>query len=650
MKFKLSFLSIVSALATGGAGIQAATANEGAQADSLNDALADQLQYVLEAQERYIVKFKGAAGETSTPERGHGFGQAQNNTGGFEQHAATQAVTQVAGRIHKVMEKRGVVVASLDTEGVRQLKQRGDVESVSPDPIRVPLAQTTPYSYDMVGATGLVQSDLTAKKVCVIDTGIDAGHEDLPGRNNGLTGSTTGSQVGNWYEDGYGHGTHVAGTIAAYDNSYGSVGVFPGVNMHVVKVFNDNGSWTYASSIIGALDDCAAAGAEVVNMSLGGSGSSSYENQAMQEFESQGILMVAAAGNDGNSNKSYPASYDSVMSVAALGMEGNRAGYSQYNNKVEIAAPGTRIFSTRPNDNYTKLSGTSMATPHVAGGAALIWSFFPQCTSSDVRNALTATAMDKGAAGRDDYYGYGMLQVNAAYDHLQASCGGGGGGGGTGSEPVTVTKSDLSADTYHWNRFSVSVPEGTDSFTVEISGGSGDADLYVNEGSKPRYSTYDCRPMENGNNEVCTFDVPNAGQWYIGIRAASPYSGVTMQYSLDGGGQTTPDPEPDPDPGTDPVEVVKTDLSASENGWSRFSTAIPDGTTTLNVEISGGTGDADLYVKYGSIPKYRSYDCRPYTSGNEEVCTIELPEAGEWHFGVRADKPYTGVTLKYSYQ
>lgn len=637
MKLKLSVISLLSALTASGLGLHSASATENQAPETLNNALADQLQYVLEAQDRYIIKFRSAARADLT--RG-------NESAEFDVAAATDAVTQIAGRVHKIMEKRGVVVATLDRAAVTTLSQRADVESISADPVRMPLSQTVPYSYAVIQATQLVQSDTTAKKVCVVDSGIDGNHEDLPNRNSGLTGSTTGSQVGNWYNDGYGHGTHVAGTIGAYNNGFGSVGVYPGVNMHIVKVFNDNGSWTYASSIIEAIDQCAEAGAEVVNMSLGGPGSSNYESQALAEYESQGILMVAAAGNDGNSTKSYPASYDAVMSVGALGTGGGKAGYSQYNEQVEITAPGTRIYSTRPGDGYTKLSGTSMATPHVAGGAALVWSYFPQCTNAEVRSALTATALDKGDPGRDDYYGHGLLQVDSAYAYLDNS---GCGDSQSGNETVVVEETDLAAGRYQWNRFAVTIPEGTNTFTVEIAGGTGNANLYVKEGSIPKYSSFDCRSNEAGNNELCTFEAPEAGEWHIGIRARTAYEGVTLKYTLDGGQQPAPEPDPDPDPGTDPVEVVQTDLAADTNGWERFTVAIPEGATTFNVEIANGTGNADLYVKFGSKPKYRSYDCRPNVSGNTEMCSFDAPEAGVWHMGVRAGQPYTGVTLTYSY-
>jgi serine protease len=352
-----------------------------------------------------------------------------------------------------------------------------------------------------------------------------------------LSGNANNSAVGNWYNDGNGHGTHVAGTIGAYDNNEGVIGVYPGVSMHIVKIFDDNGQWTFASDLIDAIQQCQDAGSNVVNMSLGGGSSSTTERNAMQSFTDAGMLLVAAAGNDGNSAKSYPASYDAVMSVAAVDSNENRASYSQYNNQVEIAAPGSAVQSTYPTNTYASLSGTSMATPHVAGGAALVWSYFPQCSNTQIRNALNATAKDKGSAGRDNFYGYGLMQLADAYNYLNTNgCSGGGTGGGgsePGVEPVSGQLTGLSGTRRNWDRYQWTIPEGVSRMTVTIGGGSGDADLYMKFGSQPETNSYDCRPYQNGNNEVCTFDAPAAGTWHIGIRAYSTYSGVTLNYSYE---------------------------------------------------------------------------------------------------------------------
>jgi len=486
------------------------------------------------AEERYIVTFKaGIAEETESGLET----TSKANPRAMSVASVKSAIQRVGGKTHKVMSRHGMASVTLNKKALNALMKNKDIE-VAPDPKRHLMAQTTPYGYNMVQANQLFQSDTSARKVCIIDTGYNLGHPDLPGQNDGVTGQGNNSAVGNWYNDGNGHGTHVAGTIAAFDNTEGVIGVYPGVNLHIVKIFDDSGSWTYASDIITAIDQCQDAGADVVNMSLGGAGSSSAEANAMQGFVDDNILLVAAAGNDGNSSLSYPASYDAVVSVAAVDSGKNRASYSQYNAQVEISGPGSSVYSTYPSSSYATLSGTSMATPHVAGAAALVWSFHPQCSASQIRNALNATAEDRGSAGRDNYYGYGLVRVGEANSYLNNNgCDGSGGGGGTptepGVEPVSGQLTGLSGSRSAWDRYTWTIPAGVSTMTIQIAGGSGDADLYVRYGSQPTTSAYNCRPYKSGNNEVCTFTAPEAGTWHIGLRAYSTYSNVTMSYSYE---------------------------------------------------------------------------------------------------------------------
>lgn len=170
-----------------------------------------------------------------------------------------------------------------------------------------------------------------------------------------------------------------------------------------------------------------------------------------------------------------------------------------------------------------------MATPHVSGVAALVWSHHPSCTAAQMRNALNMTAKDKGASGRDTSYGYGIVQAKAAVDAITA-----------GGCDVIIDPPDGNGETHTglakssgWERFSFAMPAGVSSLTVTISGGTGDADLYVNEGNRPTTSRWDCRPYDYGNDEVCTFSNPGAGTWHIGVRAYSAFSGVTLNWNYE---------------------------------------------------------------------------------------------------------------------
>jgi serine protease len=372
----------------------------------------------------------------------------------------------------------------------------------------------------------------------------------------GLVTGTNNSGTGQWNEDQCGHGTHVAGTIAAVGgNGTGVVGVVPTgtLPMHIVKVFGDSCAWTYSSDLITALTTCRDAGAKVVNMSLGGGKAiGPWEERAFNDAYNAGVLLVAAAGNAGNTSLSYPASYNSVISVAAIDQGKVVADFSQKNSQVELAAPGVDVLSTVPYietntlaisggptfsgahitaaartdgvsgglvnggrcasvgswsgnvvlcergdisfkakiDNvragggraaviynnvaggflgtcddgtgstcllpaislsqadgqsalsqlgesstvvsqityrasgYESWNGTSMATPHVAGVAALVWSQNKTWTNAQIRQALQATAEDLGAAGRDTSYGFGLVRAKAALCSLDvAFCG-----------------------------------------------------------------------------------------------------------------------------------------------------------------------------------------------------------------------------------
>ena len=190
------------------------------------------------------------------------------------------------------------------------------------DAPRYLMAQSVPWGIDRVQARDIWDADRDGTvdagaptgagvQVCIIDSGLYTAHEDIVGEN------VIGGYPSGWDTDLCGHGTHVAGTIAAANNNTGVVGVSPGeVSLYIFKVFGDDCAWAYSSDLIDAANRCAAAGVDIISMSLGG-GRSTPEETAFNNLYSQGILSIAAAGNDGDTSMSYPASYDSVVSVAA---------------------------------------------------------------------------------------------------------------------------------------------------------------------------------------------------------------------------------------------------------------------------------------------------------------------------------------------
>jgi len=670
---------------------------------------------------------------------------------------------------------------------IEKLRKHPSVESIEPDYQRFLMAQNQPWGIAKTQSDQLTDADSANMTVCIIDSGYERANPDLNANN---ASGTNNSGTGNWYQNGGSHGTHVAGTIAGVNNSEGVVGILPNtnVNLHIVKVFNADG-WGYSGDLSDAVDTCVNNGAKVVNMSLGGSGSSNTEKNALQAAANTGVLLVAASGNDGDSTHSYPASYDSVMAVGALDSNDQHAEFSQYTSQVEISAPGEAILSTvagdgrlgyisigsttygndnvvpqthyiqsggnyvvsnvdgtasgdltsctisgssyscsnvngniclaerndnqkgsnypeinpakacadagasgvivysnsdRPglqnpflvdansdvtvptvsvdrnlgqqlltqlgssttltvngNQDYSYYNGTSMATPHVAGIAALIWSNNPNCTADDVRSAIKSTALDIDVAGRDDKTGYGLIQAKAASDLLASDCNGDTTPPTTGNVLVNgETKSGLNATSGNELNFTLEVPAGATNLTFDMSGGTGDADLYVKFGSAPTSSSYDCRPYKTGNTESCPVSSAQAGTYFVKVVAYSSFSDVNLTASYT---------EPSTGGGATGGSSSVTDISVARRAWKYYTIDIPAGMATLDFNMSGGSGDADMYIKRGAQPTSSSYDCRPYKSGNNEDCSFNNPIADTWHIGIYGYSAASGISLDVTY-
>ena len=210
----------------------------------------------------------------------------------------------------------------------------------------------------------------------------------------------------------------------------------------------------------------------------------------------------------------------------------------------------------------------------------------------------------------------------------------------TGETPLSngVPVTNLAGATGSQQFFVISVPAGQATLTMQISGGTGDADLYTRFGSRPTTATYDCRPYVGGNAETCTVNSPAAGNYYVMLQGYAAYSGVTLKatYATD----TT----------TALTNGVPVTGIAGASGSNQFwKLTVPAGQAKVVFTISGGTGDADLYVRRGARPTTTTYDCRPYLNGNSETCTFTSPVAGDYFVMLRGYTAYSGVTLKGQY-
>lgn len=305
-----------------------------------------------------------------------------------------KALSAAGAEFHYTFDDLSSFVVTVPSQALQGLSKNPNIVDIEEDALRFPIsitasetpaaslmdavvdgAQTVPWGVEAVQALdvwdansdGSVDTGANAGDgvtVCIIDTGFYSAQEDLAGID--LVGGM--SQVDtDPFSDGAGHGSHVAGTIAAQDNNFGVIGVAPNVSVYIVKYFNNDGVATYASDLIAAGNECAANGADIISMSLGGARPTRKEETAFNTLYANGILSIAAAGNEGTTAYEYPGSYASVMSVAAVDESLTIADFSQQNDQVEIAGPGVAVLSTVPfvDVNNLTVAGVDYQSNHI---------------------------------------------------------------------------------------------------------------------------------------------------------------------------------------------------------------------------------------------------------------------------------------------
>ena len=255
-------------------------------------------------------------------------------------------------------------------------------------------------------------------RIAIVDTGIDNNHPDLKSKivaQKSFVGSTTSSSA----QDRAGHGTSVAGVAAAVtDNGRGVAGTCPKCRLMAAKVGDSTDRITVEDEIQG-INWAANNGADVINLSLGGFGSVAAEERAINRAWNKNVVVVAAAGNESTSRPSYPAAYRRSISVVATNQRDRKAGFSNYGNTVDVAAPGVSIFTTDitgrggfSRGSYVSLDGTSFSSPMAAGVAGLLDA--QGRSAPEIRRRLQSTAKDLGPNGRDNLYGHGLVNAAAA--------------------------------------------------------------------------------------------------------------------------------------------------------------------------------------------------------------------------------------------
>ncbi len=329
------------------------------------------------------------------------------------------AVQNLGGKIEHDFTIINALSARLPLQAVEALSQNSKVSFIEPNYQLTILSQQVPWGIDRV--FGPEEYPFATWEysigqgigVAVLDTGIDKKHDDLPT----LLGGVNFIDHTDWGVDDHGHGTHVAGTIAALDNDLGVVGLSPAVELYAVKVMDESGKGSYAC-LINGIEWVDQNNIPIMNMSLGGKSYSQALKDAVDAAYDNGVLLVAAAGNEGEGtdNVLYPARFESVIAVSSADSNNDLLSTSSRGPSVELIAPGVNILSTLPGNKLSYASGTSMAAPHVVGSAALIWSADSNLSNEEVRNLLRQTAQDLGLP--KDHQGYGLVRPGLAVAEL----------------------------------------------------------------------------------------------------------------------------------------------------------------------------------------------------------------------------------------
>jgi len=305
------------------------------------------------------------------------------------------------------------VITTTDESNITTLSEDLDATLETDIPVKMS-ADTVDWGITRIGAEKIwADSTGSSIKIAVIDTGVELTHSDLSA--NLVTGYDFVNNDINPSDDN-GHGTHVSGIIASTQNSAGNIGAAYQAKIMPVKVLNNQG-YGYLSDVAKGIYYAADNGARIINMSLGSSSDSLTLKNAINYAANKGVIMVAAAGNEGGSSCQYPAAYSSVICVGATDTSNKLASFS--NMGAELSAPGVSNYSTYIGNTYRYMSGTSMATPHVAGAAAVVASFCSACTTAEIRTVLKNTAVDLGTTGYDSVFGYGLVDLVAAINSLR---------------------------------------------------------------------------------------------------------------------------------------------------------------------------------------------------------------------------------------
>ncbi|WP_331875643.1 S8 family serine peptidase [Longimicrobium sp.] len=585
--------------------------------------------------------------------------------------AAHEMVRAHGGRLHfSYSSALKGFAATLSPEAVEELRRNPQVKYVAPDAWAYPVQTQQPnatWGLDRIDQrtlplNGTYGYGTTGEgvRVYVIDSGIRTTHVQLAGRASVGADFVGDGQNG---QDCRGHGTHVAGTIAGTTH-----GVAKGAQVISVRVFGCTGGATY-STVIAAVDWVTANAVKpaVANMSLGG-GVYAPLNDAVTASIASGVTYAVAAGNENADACSVsPASTPGALTVGATASNDWRSSFSNWGSCVDLFAPGSAITSAWfTSDSATNtISGTSMAAPHVAGVAALYLQSHPTAAPGAVAQAIDSTATSGvvlDPTGSPNKLLFSPLTVPAPAPKIVLN---------PGVLRFTFLRvpaaaaSAAAADTGARQLFTASgageprlAPRGFDALyaaTVTDSAVSGPIKLANTGNAALNWTASADRPWLEADPTEGTL---NAGYDAIlhttvsgGSLALGTHSGKLAVHDSAAGIATG---YVDVVVNVAAVAVLTpgtplTGLAAPSGSETFYSVAVPRGVTSLTIKTSGGTGDADLYVRQGNAPTLMEYDCRPLMGGNVEACTAQFPAPGTYYVMLRGSSSYTGVTLSAAF-
>ncbi|MBT2689206.1 S8 family serine peptidase [Bacillus sp. ISL-47] len=335
----------------------------------------------------------------------------------FEGEVDEALLKEHTTEIHHIFDELSAASVTIPSQKKEELLEKQNVLRLDPDSVVKTSSQISDWGYVKVNAPLSKKWGWTGEgiKVGVIDTGIRTNHPDLK-----VAGGVSFVEGSDSYSDDMGHGTHVAGIIGAQDNSIGVVGVAPEADIYAIKALDSKGEGNI-SDIIAAIDWAMERKMDIINLSVTSPQGSYLLSQTLQKAYNQDIIIVAASGNSltpltGSQDVLFPARYPTVIGVGSINRNNQKSSFAYYGESLELVAPGEKILSTYSGyidgvyKDYTYADGTSMASPFVAGIAALYKQAYPEFTNAQIRTLMQQSAVDLGIKGKDNSYGYGLVQ------------------------------------------------------------------------------------------------------------------------------------------------------------------------------------------------------------------------------------------------